>query len=180
LSTFQIASYLSHRVPREKNHRLSTIQRMSTIRRNKQGETRGVPECTRKEQAVRVACQAQRTLSIPVSNLTILYSRKHQKIVQAWLPVELITFSISLMELEQNAIQETQPPAYNPRKNGGTFKNSDLSWHFHLAADGRWTRQMAEPRPRRRPRGYGPRNQWLTAVKRSHLLPFDRTNQSER
>lgn len=72
------------------------------------------------------------------------------------------------------------PPAYNPRKNGGTFKNSDLSWHFHLAADGRWTRQMAEPRPRRRPRGYGPGNQWLTAVKRSHLLPFDRTNQSER
>lgn len=95
---------------------------MSTIRRNKQGETRGVPECTRKEQAVRVACQAQRTLSIPVSNLTILYSRKHQKIVQAWLPVELITFSISLMELEQNAIQETHHLPTTPAKTAGLSK----------------------------------------------------------
>jgi len=117
---------------------------MSTIHRNKQRETRGVPECTRKEQAVRVACQAQRTLFIPVSNLTILYSRKHQKIVQACLPVELITFIISLMEQEQNAIQETHNHLpTTPAKTAGLSK---LRYVLALPLDGRW--QMADGRDR--------------------------------
>jgi hypothetical protein len=38
----------------------------------------------------------------------------------------------------------THLPA-TPAKTAG-LSNSDLSWHFHLAADGRWTRQMAESR----------------------------------
>lgn len=109
--------------------------------------------------------------------------------------------------------RNTQPPAYNPRKNGGTFKTpiclGTSTWR--QMADGRWTRQMAErvaekqapirssaanPRPRRSTAGSSERSVALRLCEEDdhavmdqvtscwqllsgHLLPFDRTNQSE-
>jgi hypothetical protein len=106
---------------------------------------RGLPECTRKgQEAVRVGCQqAQRTLYPFLCRISQpqFAPENTQKIRPK--PFHRAYYVQNLVDgtgTERDP-RNTHLPA-TPAKTAG-LSNSDLSWHFHVAADGRWTRQMA-------------------------------------